>query len=143
MPVVSNTSPLLNLAIIDSLFLLPQQFGQVLIPQAVLTELKVDQDLPGSSALYQAIDQGWLIPKSVSNPALVRILQQQLHWGEAEAIALAVEVSAERILVISHSNKGGLMRKPPETQNYPGKSTGGEHPEEAMSSKRWSTAFLP
>lgn len=99
MPVVSNTSPLLNLAIIDSLFLLPQQFGQVLIPQAVLTELKVDQDLPGSSALYQAIDQGWLIPKSVSNPALVRILQQQLHWGEAEAIALAVEVSAERILL--------------------------------------------
>lgn len=99
MPVVSNTSPLLNLAIIDSLFLLPQQFGQVFIPQAVLTELKVDQDLPGSSALRQALDQGWIIPKSVSNPALVRILQQQLHRGEAEAIALAVEVSAERILL--------------------------------------------
>ena len=38
MPIVSNTSPLLNLAIIDHLFLLPQQFGQVLIPQAVLAE---------------------------------------------------------------------------------------------------------
>jgi hypothetical protein len=51
MPVVSNTSPLLNLAIINHLFLLPQQFGQVLIPQAVLAELKIDQDLPGSSVL--------------------------------------------------------------------------------------------
>ncbi len=45
--------------------------------------------------------------------------------------------------VISHSNKGGLMRKPPEPQDYSGKSAGGEHPDEAMSSKRWSTAFLP
>jgi hypothetical protein len=45
--------------------------------------------------------------------------------------------------VISHSNKGGLMRKPPETQDYPGKRAGGEHPDEAMSSKRWSTAFYP
>ncbi len=58
MPVVSNTSPLLNLAIIDHLFLLPQQFGQILIPQAVLAELKVDQALPGSSRLREAIDEG-------------------------------------------------------------------------------------
>jgi len=36
MPIVSNTSPLLYLAIIDHLFLLPQQFGQLLTPQAVL-----------------------------------------------------------------------------------------------------------
>lgn len=33
------------------------------------------------------------------------------------------------------------MRKPPEPQDYPGKRAGGEHPDEAMSSKRWSTAF--
>lgn len=45
--------------------------------------------------------------------------------------------------VISHSNKEGLMRKPPETQDYPGERVGGEHPEEAMRSKSWSTAFLP
>ncbi len=44
-------------------------------------------------------------------------------------------------LVISHSNKKGLMRKPLATQGYLGKRAGGEHPDEAMSSKRWSTAF--
>jgi predicted nucleic acid-binding protein len=99
MPVISNTSPLLNLAIIDHLFLLPQQFGQVLIPQAVLAELKVDQDLPGSSVLRAALNEGWLIPQSVGNGALVSLLRQQLHQGESEAIALAIEVSAERILL--------------------------------------------
>ncbi|MGF1569795.1 MAG: GAF domain-containing protein, partial [Nodosilinea sp.] len=40
------------------------------------------------------------------------------------------------IMVISHSDKGGLMRKPPEPQDYPGKRAGGEHPDETMSSKR-------
>jgi predicted nucleic acid-binding protein len=99
MPVVSNTSPLLNLAIIDHLFLLPQQFGPVLIPQAVLAELKVNQALPGSNALRTALNEGWLIPQSVSNKALVSLLRQELHQGESEAIALAVEVSAEKILL--------------------------------------------
>ena len=42
MPVVSNTSPILNLAIIGQLDLLRQQFGEVLIPPMVLQELKVD-----------------------------------------------------------------------------------------------------
>ena len=39
-------------------------------------------------------------------------------------------------LVISHSNRKGLMRKPPEPPDYPGNRGGGEHPDEAMSSKR-------
>jgi predicted nucleic acid-binding protein len=99
MPVVSNTSPLLNLAIIDHLFLLPQQFGQILIPQAVLTELKVGQALPGSSRIQEAIDEGWLVPQSISNRSLVTLLRRQLHQGESEAIALAMEISAERILL--------------------------------------------
>jgi uncharacterized protein len=42
MPAVSNTSPILNLAIIRQLDLLRRQFGEVLIPLAVLVELKVD-----------------------------------------------------------------------------------------------------
>ena len=99
MLVVSNTSPLLNLAIIDHLFLLPQQLGQVLIPQAVLTELKIDKALPGSSRLRKAIDEGWLVPQTVSNISLVALLRMQLHQGESEAIALAMEISAESILL--------------------------------------------
>lgn len=99
MLVVSNTSPLLNLAIIDHLFLLPEQFGQIHIPTAVLRELKIDEDRPGSVHLQSALEQGWLISCSVGNMALVNLLQQQLHQGESEAIALAVERSANTILL--------------------------------------------
>jgi predicted nucleic acid-binding protein len=99
MPVISNTSPLLNLAIIDHLFLLPQQFEQIYIPSAVVTELKINEDLPGSRALQAAINEGWLIPQTVKNTALVSLLRRDLHQGESEAIALAVELSADKILL--------------------------------------------
>lgn len=88
MPVISNTSPLLNLAIIDHLFLLPQQFGQIYIPAAVLAELKVNETLLGSSALRTAIDDSWLVTQPVKNSALVSLLRRDLHQGESEAIAL-------------------------------------------------------
>ena len=45
MPVVSNTSPILNLAIIGELSLLRQQFGEILIPRAVLEEFQVSKNL--------------------------------------------------------------------------------------------------
>jgi len=99
MPVISNTSPLLNLAIIDHLFLLPEQFGQIYIPPAVFTELKINQDLPGSRALESAVNQGWLISQAVENTLLVNLLRRDLHQGESEAIALAVECSANKILL--------------------------------------------
>ncbi len=39
MTVVSNTSPLLNLALIDRVHLIEAQFGEVVIPTAVWNEL--------------------------------------------------------------------------------------------------------
>lgn len=99
MPVISNTSPLLNLAIIEHLFLLPQQFGQIYIPLAVLTELKITDNLPGSSTLKTAVDDGWLVPQPVEDRTLVNLLRRDLHQGESEAIALAVQLSANKILL--------------------------------------------
>lgn len=99
MPVISNTSPLLNLAIVDHLFLLPQQFGQIIIPEAVLAELKINDDLPGSRTLKTAVDEGWLVVKAVENQSLVNLLRRELHQGESEAIALAVELSADKVLL--------------------------------------------
>lgn len=42
MLVVSDASPVLNLAIIGRLDLLQQQFGKVWLPQAVIGELRLD-----------------------------------------------------------------------------------------------------
>ena len=57
MPVVSNTSPILNLAVIGRLSLLHDQFGEILIPNAVLEELRIQEDLPGYSGNSRGIER--------------------------------------------------------------------------------------
>jgi predicted nucleic acid-binding protein len=42
--VVSNTSPIINLAAIDRLTLLQQLYGHIIIPQAVYHEIVVELD---------------------------------------------------------------------------------------------------
>lgn len=99
MPVVSNTSPILNLAIVDQLDLLRQQFGEILIPNPVLDELKIGEERPGSQAIREAIASGWIQTQKVSNEPLAQLLKQTLDRGEAEAIALALKMKAEWILL--------------------------------------------
>jgi uncharacterized protein len=99
MPVVSNTSPILNLAIVNRLELLRQQFGKILIPGAVLEELKVDQERPGSQVIREAISSGLIQIQAVNNEPLAQLLKQTLDRGEAEAIALAIELNANWTLL--------------------------------------------
>ncbi len=99
MPVVSNTSPILNLAIVNQLILLHQQFGEILVPNAVLDELKVSEERPGSQAIREAISSGWIQSQEVRNEPLAQLLKQTLDRGEAEAIALAIELRADWTLL--------------------------------------------
>ncbi len=99
MPIVSNTSPILNLAIVNRLTLLHQQFGEILVPNAVLDELKVSEERPGSQAMREAISSGWIQSQEVSNEPLTQLLKQTLDRGEAEAIALAIELKADWVLL--------------------------------------------
>jgi len=98
MPVVSDTSPILNLAIIGRLSLLNDQFEKIWIPDAVLDELRSEEDLPGSQEIRVALQDGWLGVKKVQNYDQVKVLARELDRGEAEAIALALEMKAEWIL---------------------------------------------
>jgi len=97
--VVSNTSPVLNLAIIGRLSLLREQFEEIWIPAAVLEELRLEEDLPGSRVMREAIDAKWLRVEEVKDQSLVHILQRDLDKGEAEAIALALQMKAEWTLL--------------------------------------------
>jgi len=99
MLVVSNTSPILNLAIVGQLELIRQQFGQVRIPLAVLSELKVLEDRPGSKEIQAAVGMGWIEVQEVSSQLSVQLLQQVLDQGESEAITLAIDLKADRILL--------------------------------------------
>lgn len=99
MPTVSDTSPLLNLAIIEQLSLLREQLGEIRIPPAVLEELRPGEDLPGSQAMREAIAAGWLRVEQVKDQSFVQVLRRDLDKGEAEAIALALQMKAEWTLL--------------------------------------------
>ncbi|PZV19288.1 MAG: DUF3368 domain-containing protein [Leptolyngbya sp.] len=99
MLVVSDTSPILNLAIVGQLDRLRQQFGQIQIPPVVLDELKIVEERPGSQPIQAAITAGWIQVQPVSNRSLVQLLRQTLDGGEAEAISLALELQADWILL--------------------------------------------
>lgn len=99
MLVVSNTSPIMNLAVVDLLNLLRQQFGEVFVPAAVIEELRLDTDYPGTDKIRQAISEGWLHQEVVENQQIILALKRELDDGEAEAIALALQLKADLILM--------------------------------------------
>lgn len=96
MIIVSDTSPINNLAAINHLHLL-QLYGTVFISEAVYREL-TDPDFPvAGSTEVQTFD--WIQTRSVSDRTLVEALSNELDTGEAEAIALAVEMQADQVLI--------------------------------------------
>lgn len=99
MIVISDTSAITNLAAIQHLQLLPQLYNQVTIPEAVYREL-VDTDLPVPGTL-EVQTAAWLDVKHVSDRTIVQRLQieARLDPGESEAIALALELDADLLLI--------------------------------------------
>ncbi|MEA1864199.1 MAG: DUF3368 domain-containing protein [Euryarchaeota archaeon] len=97
MSVVSNASPLINLARIGKLDLLRQLYGELFIPKAVWQEVVTDGvGQPGAVEVKVAT---WIKVQSVTNTLLVRALRQELDAGEAEAIVLALEMESEVLLM--------------------------------------------
>jgi len=96
---VCNTSPISNLASIGRLGLLQVQFETILIPKAVADELAAHPD-PAARALIQAaLGAGWIRIRVVKDAPILSMLYAQLHAGEAEAIALALESHADQVLI--------------------------------------------
>lgn len=100
MIVISDMSAITNLAAIQHLQLLPQLYTQVTIPEAVYCELTDidDPPVPGTSEVQTA---SWLEVRQVANREIVERLRDtvRLDLGESEAIALALELSADLLLI--------------------------------------------
>ncbi|NEO00845.1 MAG: DUF3368 domain-containing protein [Moorea sp. SIO3I7] len=99
MIVISDTSAITNLAAIQHLQLLPQLYNQVIIPEAVYRELAdIDPPVPGTLEVQSA---SWLEVRQVVNSEVVEHLQSEvsLDPGESEAIALALELNADLLLI--------------------------------------------
>jgi predicted nucleic acid-binding protein len=96
--IVSDTSPINNLAAINHLHLLHQLYETVFfIPEAVYQEL-TDPNFPVAGAIeVQTFD--WIQTRAVSDCTLVEALSNELDIGEAEAIVLAVEIQADQVLI--------------------------------------------
>ena len=89
MAVVSNSSPLIAFAAIEQLNLFPALFESVLIPPAVAREIA--RSIPTLPP--------WLRVEDLRMPLPQAVLLRSLGDGEREALALAVEIQAERILL--------------------------------------------
>ena len=108
MIVVSDTSALANLAIIDHLWLLESIYQTVIIPDVVARELAAASN-PIIPAILQA---GWIQPQPLTNSELANQLQQErgLDAGEANAIALALELQADDLLIDERLGRQEALR---------------------------------
>ncbi|MGV0027206.1 DUF3368 domain-containing protein [Phormidesmis priestleyi] len=107
MKIVSNTSPISNLAQVGQLELIPQLYKRILIPTAVYEELLDER--AGETVITAVRSAIWLEVQPVQNPSLVRKLRNRVNLGEAEAIALAVEVEAARLLIDERLGRQAAM----------------------------------
>ncbi len=97
MIVVSNTSPITNLAAIGRFDLLREVYSTLHIPEGVWDELNAfGKRWPGSDEVASA---EWVKVDTVLDHALVVSLMRDLDKGESETIALGIELKADIVLM--------------------------------------------
>lgn len=99
MVVISNTACMSALARIGELRILQQLFGEVIIPNAVLLELLELRTFGLDTSCFSKSD--WLKTKEPHSSKLLAGLlsNQKIDIGEAFAIALAVELKANWLIL--------------------------------------------
>lgn len=96
MIVVSDTSPINYLILIDAIELLPQLYGRILVPPHVRQEL-LDPAGPQRVREWTAAPPDWLEVRPVSAPLPAAALVA-LDRGEQEAISLAAEMQVPLLI---------------------------------------------
>lgn len=97
MIVVSNTSPITSLSAIGYLNLLHEIYGTIIIPFAVYKEMtSLGYIVPGTIEVQTL---SWIEKRTVQESLILKNLQQELHQGESETIALAISLNADRVII--------------------------------------------
>jgi hypothetical protein len=108
MIIVSDTSPIVNLAAIGRLDLIPKLFGKVYLPFAVYEEIVVKgAGQPGAAEIQHA---SWVEIRTCNNPSLLQQLLLELDPGESEAISLAIELNTPNILIDEKDGRQVALR---------------------------------
>jgi uncharacterized protein len=95
--IVSDTSPLCNLALVDFLWILQPIYQTVIIPQVVADELMQAR----SPKIKAILTLEWIEIRNVTNTSLAETLEIDRHLdpGESNAITMAVELKADELLI--------------------------------------------
>lgn len=109
MATIVNSSPLIFLARLKWLEQAIRTFDVLFLPQAVADEIAVKND-EAARAVQTAIASKQLVVRQTTLRLLAQQLQQRLGKGESEAIALAVELQAERIILDDHAARKEALR---------------------------------
>lgn len=95
--VVADTSPLLNLSLIDQLDALERQFSRITVPEQVWTELTEGEE--GLDSLRTLRESGFLSVVPVERTDLFVEIAHELDIGETAAICYAIQEGADLLLV--------------------------------------------
>jgi uncharacterized protein len=108
MIVASDTSPLTSLAAIGHFELLRTLYGEIYIAEGVRQELNHGgRRHPGSLEVERAL---WVHCREVRNQSLVTVLRRDLDRGEAETLALAMELKAALVLLDEKEGRHAAIR---------------------------------
>lgn len=108
MIVVSDTSPILYLLLIDQIELLPRLYNQVIIPQIVRAEM-IATEAPPELRQWIGAPPAWLTVQAVTfEPDAVL---QRLNPGEQAAIALAEQLKADLLLIDEKAGRQAAIQR--------------------------------
>lgn len=97
MIVVADATPLIALAKVGRLDLLPEVFGAIVVPQAVYDEVVTQAaGRHGAEDIRQA---SWIDVRGPADQVKVAYMRTDLDRGEAEALVLAEELKADWVLL--------------------------------------------
>ncbi len=102
MIIISDTSCITNLFQIDALQILPELFGKILIPEAVLNELLAFHKNTFTTQLSANKIE---VAKVTDTAALQKAKYYDLDSGETEALALALELKNIALIIDEKAGK--------------------------------------
>lgn len=105
--VICNSSPVIGLASLGLVHLLWDLFDQVIVTQAVYTEVVQEgQNRLGKEELETAVKRGYIKIYTVKEELLINRYIGKLHRGELEVIVAARELNAQYILIDDKAARG-------------------------------------
>ena len=95
--VIVNSTPIIALSSIDSLHLLKELYGTVIIPIAVKDEIGAKSKSKAQNQLDAS--SKWICERHIKNVAQKQIFKTQLHDGEVEVMILGQELDADLLVI--------------------------------------------